>query len=285
VTTTDPFGLFRHRRVLPGEQEVVVYPATVELPYLGLSMGGAPEDGRRRRPVHHPTPHAASVREHLPSDSISRIHWPTTARMGKLFVKQFDQGTGNDAWLLVDLQAAVQAGSGPDSTDECAVTAAASVAQRYLNARVPVGLLASGSEAVQIPAEQSPGQLGRILDGLARVKADGRTPVAELLLSAQRLLLRNSTVMVITPSGDPTWVMALASLLPRGTRATTVLLDPASFGGTGRIEKVLEQLLALRTPTFVVRQGQALGEALSLAWQAPAPVASSVATLQTREGP
>jgi uncharacterized protein (DUF58 family) len=271
VAARDPFGLFHHSKTFPGTQEVVIYPATVELPYLNIAMSGMPEDGHQRHPVHRPTPHAASVREYLPSDSVSRIHWPTTARMGKLFVKQFEQGAGNDLWLLVDMEAAVQAGSGAESTDEYAVNVAASVAQKYLSTRVPVGLMAYGQDRVQIPADQSPGQIGRLLDALARVKADGSTPLAELLLGGRRQFQHNSTLMVVTPSADPLWVSALTPLIQGGSKVVVVMVDPETSGGPRGIQDVLDQLVALRVRTYVVKQGQPLGEALSMTWGTQVP--------------
>ena len=279
VTARDPFGLFHHSKTFPGTQEVVVYPAAVDLPYLSIAMSGMPEDGRQRQPVQWPTPHASSVREYMPSDSISRIHWPTTARMGKLYVKQFDQGAGNDLWLLVDMEAAVQAGSGAESTDEYAVNVAASVAQKYLSSRVPVGLVAYGQERVLIPADQSPGQIARLLDALARVKADGPTPLAELLLGGRRQFQRNSTLMVVTPSADPLWVSALTTLIQGGSKVVVVMVDPETFGGRQRIQDVLDQLVALRVRTYLVKQGQPLSEALAMTWGTPAPASPEFAAV------
>ena len=282
IIARDPFGLFEHRRVFPGTQEVVVYPGVVDLPHFNIVMSGAPEDGRQRRPVQRPTPHAAGVREYLDSDSLSRIHWPTTARMGKLYVKQFDQGTGNDLWVLVDLDASVQAGSGAESTDEYAVTVAASVALKYLSIRVPVGLVAQGQERAQIVADQSPSHIGRLLDTLARVRADGHTPLAELLLDSRRQFQRNSTLLVVTPSADPTWVRALTPVMQVGTRVAAVLVDPRSFGGSADTHDVLEQLAMLRVPCFVLRQGQPIAHALSLPWDAAGAYGADSPELQVQ---
>jgi uncharacterized protein (DUF58 family) len=205
------------------------------------------------------------VREHQPTDTISRIHWPTTLRKHKLFVKQFEQGTGQDLWLILDLHRQVQAGAGPESTEEYAVTVAASVASKYLGLRVPVGLIAHGQELLYLPADQNTGQLARLLELLARVRADGQSPLADVLLGGKSQFQRSSTVMVITPSMDPSWVAALTLMLQGGGRGVAILVDPASFGGRGEVQGAREALVLSRIPSYVVRRGEPLAESLSTA--------------------
>lgn len=269
VNSSDPFGLFHHRQIFPGTQEVVVYPATVELPFLNLSAAGLPEDGPRLRPSSRPTPHAFGVRKYLPSDSFSRIHWPTTVRTGTLMVKQFDQGVANDLWLLVDLNHAVQEGVGYDTTDERSVTVAASVAQRYLSFRVPVGLMAHGQEPIQISPDQNSAQMGRLLEALTGAQAVGKLPLTELLIQVTRLFEKTGTLMIITPSPNPSWVNALAPLLQRGTRVVVVVIDPASFGGSADISEVVGQLATIGIPTYIVRRDEPLATALAIPIDSP----------------
>ena len=284
VISSDPFGLFRHRQLFPSTQEVVVYPATVELPFLNLSSAGLPEEGPRLRPSRQPTPHASGVREYLPSDSFSRIHWPTTVRMGSLMVKQFDQGVAYDLWLVVDLHRGVQAGVDYDTTDERAVTVAASVAQRYLSFRVPVGLVAYGQEPLQIPSDQNVSQLGRLLEALTRARAEGEIPLTNLLLQERRLFERGGTLMIITPSPDPSWVTALAPLQQRGSRVVVVLIDPSSFQGQGNLDEVVGRLALAEIPTYMVRRDEPLATALALPTDAPISAAAGPPPVQARGG-
>ena len=63
----------------------------------------SPGDNTTRKRSHDLTPHAASVREYAFGDSISRVHWNSTARLGKLMSKEFDLDRSGDIWILVDL--------------------------------------------------------------------------------------------------------------------------------------------------------------------------------------
>ena len=99
---------------------LVVYPQVDALPLWKLppaSIEGAHASPERTLQT---TPLATTVRPYAPGDSMNRIHWRTTARTGEIQVKEFDLEQTADAWIFLDLDAAVEAGSGDDSTTEVA---------------------------------------------------------------------------------------------------------------------------------------------------------------------
>src|SRR6266571_2919749 len=80
----DPFGLFREERQVSGPTTLVVLPSTVDLPAFGRLPGELPGGSLQGERVHFTTPNAASIRDYQPGDSYSRLHWPSTARLGRL---------------------------------------------------------------------------------------------------------------------------------------------------------------------------------------------------------
>ena len=270
ISGADPFGMFRHHRRFDTAQQVVVYPATVPLPLFSLPRRGSPGEGAYRRSTASASPTVSSVREYLPTDTLGRIHWPTTVRTGKLMVKQFEQDIGSDVWIVLDLHQEVQAGADPESTEEYGVAVAASLARHFLDTGLFVGLFAYGAEPLYLPPSRGYGHQDRIMQTLALVKAEGRSPLAEVLEDARRHGLDQSSVVVITPSVDPRWPESASWLFHHGAQATTVLLDPDSFGDTGDVEAVGNRLAAGGVRTYVVRQGQPLSEAMARPMYAPA---------------
>ncbi|MCS7207659.1 MAG: DUF58 domain-containing protein [Dehalococcoidia bacterium] len=275
VRASDPFGLFTFRRTFLSPETLLVYPAVVSIPYFRVLAADLPGEGPLRQRSQALTPHAASVREYMQGDSLARVHWPTTARLGRLMVKEFDQGLGGDMWLLVDMHREVQAGQRSDASDEWAATIAASVAHRYLDAELSVGLLAYGDREVVVPPKRGAGHLLRILEDLATVHAEGTTPLAQVLQREGGRFSHMSILVIITPSGDEEWPLALDTLLRRGVRLVTVLLEPRSFGHRAGAEKVLERLAVLGVPTYLVQKGARLEQAL--AQPAGLPVAAASA--------
>ena len=82
------------------------------------------------------------------------IHWPATARKGKLMLKQFDGGMEDVLWILLDMQAGTTVGNELENTEEFAVTAAASIAKSYSEVGWAVGLLAQSDRQFLLPPQE-----------------------------------------------------------------------------------------------------------------------------------
>ncbi len=112
IRTGDPFGFFEASAGVGQGVTLVVYPRVDALPMWRLppaSVEGAHATPERTLQT---TPLVSTVRPYAPGDSMNRIHWPTTARLGEIQVKEFDLEQTADAWLFLDLDAATEAGRG-----------------------------------------------------------------------------------------------------------------------------------------------------------------------------
>ena len=263
VSHTDPFALFRRERRFGGTAKVMVYPRVFDLPEFYVPSSDITGETSMMRRTHNVTPQASSVRDYAFGDSLSRIHWGTTARMGKLMSKEFDLGRAGEVWVLVDLQQEVQAGELEDSTDEYAASIAASLAKRYIQAVLPLGLLAYGDRRHFLPAETGAGQFERIMDSLAVSKAVGVMSLDGILAREEPLWSHRSSLIAITSSPRFEWAIALGEVAKRGVRAAAVLLDSRSFGAPFDSLDVVEHLAAAGVTTYVVGKGDDIPGRLS----------------------
>jgi len=263
ISSGDLFGLFRRSRTIGRPQQVLVYPRAVELPSFSVPPALLPGEGRRRRPAHSITPAASGVREYQPGDSYNRIHWRSTARTGELMVKLFELDPASDIWLVLDLHGDAQAGEGDDGTEEHAVRVAASVARFFLLANRSVGFLAQGKRYHLEEPERGVGQYTRILEALALARAEGELPLADLLTQESRRFGRHTTVIVITPSTEESWVASLQQLAGHGVKLAAILLEPRTFGGAGSALLVFGALAAADVLTYLVKRSDDLSKALA----------------------
>ncbi|MHB8510096.1 MAG: DUF58 domain-containing protein [Candidatus Dormibacteria bacterium] len=229
VVTGDPFGFFQRKQQLSPSTQVTVYPRLLEvggfLPGSALAAGDTTSAGRF---VDSP-PDAFGIREHDPMDGFNRIHWPSTARMGRPMSKSFEKFEGSDITIVLDLEHGVHRGAGQVSTLEYAVSLAASVASTAVNRGQSVGLACNDRRQTTIPAGRGGIQLRRMLDFLAIAEATGTTPLDTLLRGVGQDRGQQSLV-VITPRINGTWVDRLAEIGRGGRRKSTVLhLDARSF--------------------------------------------------------
>lgn len=282
----DPFGLFRRVRLFPATSTVVVYPLTVGLPGFVLPVGMLPGRGALHRRTHYITPNVAGVREYFPGDSFNRIHWPSTARNGRLIVKEFELDPTADVWIFLDMDLSAQAdemmqpvveveeepiallaaGSRfalDPSTEEYAVTIAASLAQHFLAQNRSVGLVTYGQQREVIQSDRGERQFAKILETLAVIRARGHIPLSQVLVAEGSSLSQNVSLVVITSSTDSAWVGALRGLRRRGIYGMAVVVDAYSFGAEENCRALLGMLSDSGIPSYVVRKGDSLSKALS----------------------
>ena len=171
------------------------------------------------------------------------------------------------------------------SRPEVAVRAAASIADKAIGENRAVGLTVNAHRATVLPADRGARQRLKILQLLAAVEADGRTPLGESLVSGLNRLRHGMTAIIITASQDPAFIRPLATLRGRGIRAVVILLDAPAFGpaaaegsdGNGdaadgavsaetrrqRSRAIRHALAEYELPTFVVGPDRALSEVLA----------------------
>lgn len=247
----DPFGLFTVTITSPATKSMIVLPPVVSLPEIQVAPGGRVGEGRLRRATFERTVNAAGVRDYQPGDSVSWIHWLTSARRDELFVRHFDNTPSGDWWIVLDLNESAQAGQGQNSTIEHGVILAASLADRGLRAGRAVGLVASAEQLVWLAPQGGQAQRWDILRALA-VARPGSSALSDVLTHARPALKQLSSLIVITSDLQSDWVKALISFVWRGIVPTVLLFDPRSFGGSGDVRPTMATLADLGIARYIM---------------------------------
>ena len=263
VSGSDPFGLFHVARRIGPERTVVVYPATVDLESFNLSAGQFLGGDRRRSGWHQTTPFVAGVREYSPGDPVRHVHWRSTARAGRLMIKEFDSEPVADVWIFLDLDARVQRGSEEESTEEYGVTIAASIAKHFLEQGRAVGLVGIGAEHVIVSPDRGQRQLSKLLEQLAVVRADGRLSIAEVIASEGDRCNRNAGMVVISPSLDDRWPGVVRQYVDRGLAAVAIVLEASTFGEAEPSLLLVGVLASCRLSSTLVKRGDDLSLVLT----------------------
>ena len=261
VRTSDPFGMFPQEVVFGSEETILVNPKIIDIPdFATTAIQHLGETSRRQRTRVLSTD-VASVREYESGDDLSKIHWLSTARTGQMMVKQFDQGSSGDMWVLFDQHTNSVVNNDTDSTDEIAATVAASVVDRYTRTFLPVGYISHGSQSLVALPDRSSHHRDQIIRHIATSKPTGDITILEALSDIEREFGQNTSLVVITAANDGPWVEALAGLSKRGIRISTVLINRHSYGGDSN-ESALSHLAASGVSAYPLRMGQSIPDAL-----------------------
>ena len=200
LTTRFPFGLFS-KTITVGEPETLVV-----LPRLGRLTEGwtarrldafAGADRRRRRPG--PEGDFYGVREWRSGDNRRLIHWRSSARLGKLVVRQLERPHSRDAAVVLDLWQPEQPETEHLENVELAVSFAASVLAdlcRKGGSSVHLAVDDSGPECLGSPA--SPALLQGLMERLATVEAQPRDTLPAALVHALPRIPVGAEIIVVT---------------------------------------------------------------------------------------
>ncbi len=272
IRASDPFNLFPRDIEFEGVDKVLVYPRVLPIPDIAVSRVLLADGHSRRQRMHVLSTDVASVREYANGDPIGRIHWLTTARTGELMVKQFDQGSAGEMWVIFDQHTEAQAGSGKDSTDEYGATIAASIIDKYSRAFTEVGYIAHGSISLLATPDHTASHRENILRHIAASKPTGNVSIMETLAVLDRELFVSSTVVVITAADESNWIDALGVLRRRGVQVICIVLDRESFGGESN-ESVFPRLSMAGITTYRIYNGEDITDALGTTADADAAAA------------
>jgi uncharacterized protein (DUF58 family) len=236
-----------------------------------------------RRRTFQVTPNAAGIREYAPGDSMNRIHWVSTARRNRLMTKEFELDPQAEVWIFLDASKTGQAAipfswpkrtkedlwkhkfefTLPPTTEEYSVCIAASIARFYLSKGRSVGFITSGQNLTMIPPDRGGRQLGKILESLALLRAEGTLPIWGLIDIQAQHLTRGSTIVLITQSVEKEIMVATDFLARRGLRPVVVLIDAGSFNGPEGTDEIADGLRFMRVPLRVVRRDDDITRSLS----------------------
>ena len=270
----DPLGLVSLTREIGSQTRVLVYPRTLPMSTTNAAgLGVYSESPGSTRPLRGVTA-ASRVREYSSGDSLSHIHWPLSAKLDRMMIRELDDGgLGDEVLVLLDLSRAAQAGSGEQGTEEYGVTIAASLISTLLEQEVPVGLLVSGDNLYQIEPASCDEQRGSIMEALALVRATGHTSLVELLRERAQMITAGTHVLLVAPGQGENYSLALTEIERVGATVVPLFLDSRSFGSLSAAEPPYE--LAAMYGGAVVAPGDDLTWAMERALENVAGVPSA----------
>ena len=178
----------------------------------------------------------AGVREYRAGDSLRRLHWKATARTGRALSRRFEPARERDVMIALDILAGSGGGNrysttGQDEALEQLCVIAASIGRSLERSGTSFGLAAAGfSGSVRPFAYLAPseavGQLGRVLDLLARLSSVPSAEFETLLIALVRILRPGTTILVLSGREPTSFLPALRRLTRSGFPILLVTSGP-----------------------------------------------------------
>lgn len=215
VVLTDPFNIVKNRRRFSDPAILLVYPRVETLPVPDRTLRHSGGDNSRRTPSAQGEDFYG-VRDYREGDDPRKIHWPTSARLGVLMVREEEVSVQDRITLLLDDRSSAHC---VESFD-WAADAAASVADLYFRMGFRVRLARPGG--LEISGGRGSVHYARIMEELA-VASLGPATEDKLLALARRSA---ADVLVIVSGEMGAATAAAAGGIAGRYRETVVVFPP-----------------------------------------------------------
>jgi len=174
----------------------------------------------------------AEVREYQPGDEVRRIDWNVTARMNRLFVRQYLEERELTAWLLVDLSPSMRFGTRRQLKRDTAIEFAGVAAYIVTRHGDKVGMMGFPGRDAFVPPRGGRMHALRIIHVLEQAAArEAAVPGMDLgasLWHLGRMLRRRSLVFLVSDFlGPEGWEGAVRELSRRHDIIAVWIQDPA----------------------------------------------------------
>ena len=227
ASVTDPFGLAARTIRVAGVSELTVYPRIDSIAALPHTRGDDPLSG-----ADHPTGVALSgedfyaLRAYEVGDDLRRVHWPSTARLDELMIRQNEMPWQARVTVLLDVRHSAHSGE----SLELAVSAAASIVAACWQRGSLVRLVTT--DGVDSGYGVAHAHIEAIMETLASVGATGDDRLAAVLGNLTKPGNAGGFVALFTGDAPTKEVQNVARLQWRFASLTVVLFERSAYDPT-----------------------------------------------------
>ncbi len=220
ATIADGFGIIQRSIRIGETNRLVVYPRYSPVDIFGgresSEMLGVRTIGKKGA-----SPDFLRIREYEPGDEVRTIHWRSSAKKGRLMVRELDKEETPSTLVVLNCERnANRAGKG---VFELGVRAAASVCVSALREGMEVKLVLHGEEAGVIERGGGPVHYHRILSALAGVEANGSAPLSTVLERLKGEDVGRGALHVVSPTLEDRDADSIARLMRRGLSPRVIM--------------------------------------------------------------
>jgi uncharacterized protein (DUF58 family) len=219
----DGLGLLRREAKWTDVEEVFIHPRTISL--QGSSAGFLKDlEGRPTDTLSSSDIAFHALRDYVVGDDLRHVHWKSSARTGKLLVRQFEETRRSHLVLCLSM---TPEDYGSEADFELAVAVAASLGEQAIRDEKDL--------TIQVPGRRLRVQTAtRMLDDFSRLEFGGAVvPLETAALAAAQAAPDASVVMVL--AGTPVTPARLHAVTARfGVDALTVVLRCETGAGLAR---------------------------------------------------
>lgn len=209
----DPLSLLRRQVLWTEPTDLYVHPRTV--PLVGSAAGFIKDlEGLPTKDLSSADVSFHALRDYVPGDDRRHIHWKTTARTGKLMVRQFEETRRSHLAVALSTNTSEY---GSDAEFELGVSVAGSIGLQAIREQRNLSVLTQDG-----PVRSETGR--NLLDDMTRIEGRNQRLTAVDLARTTADSVPNASVVffVVGPQVTPSQLRSAAASVPPGIRCIAI---------------------------------------------------------------
>jgi uncharacterized protein (DUF58 family) len=208
----DLFGFLHKESKVKLGRTIFVYPRYQDIHSWSLYETQPTGMNRSGQKASNDFSQAVSVRDYMPGDRLSWIHWKATARRNKLVTKNFEIQQSDDFVIFLDRSKQLYRSHG-DPAFEKAISLAASIVKNSVNKGTPVSFHSVGKDYVEFLMGTGKKFEADIFYHLAQAEADGERSFPSTIQNHLYKIPKGSTVIIISSDLSNLFTKQLGELI------------------------------------------------------------------------
>jgi uncharacterized protein (DUF58 family) len=227
----DIFGIYKIHRKQESADKLTVFPRLIPMADLNLPSEDPFGDKRYRKRMFEDPNRPMGVREYRPEDEFRRVHWPATARTGKLQVKVYEPTSTQVMVVCLNVATSENTWEGVyEEMLEHLISLSATMLYQGLQDGYQIGLISNGAVGRAdhsfriLPGRTYPHLINQ-LSILAGVSPIVTTSFERFLLDELSRVPYGATLVVVSAIISPALEKTLLQAKSRGRRVVLISLS------------------------------------------------------------
>jgi len=231
IEMDDLLGIFKIKHKIRSPMYLTVYPKIISLEKMLLLSDSSPEhNSNKYNTFFEDLFNVLDIRKYAYGDSLKRIHWKLTAKVGELMVKKYLHTSDKEIYLILDLKKNRLSAEVNIIIEDKIIEAIISVIYYCLCSRIPVNLLYYKDKLMNIEAK-SPLSFDGIYKNLACISFNEETGLEDILGTFFVDNIDKTNIIAFTSNIDFTLYCQLCKLQAYGYNMGFVYISDEEITG------------------------------------------------------
>lgn len=197
VTVSDIFGIFTFKRNIYSDTAFKIYPRIYDIENFNLKSMQSYGTMSTKQKAYEDNINVSDIRKYYPGDSVKKIHWKISAKMGSFFVKNYEMTGSASVYIFLDFRDNCYRGDSFRLIEEAAIETVSSIVSYFLKNQVSIDLYVNAQKLYYTKGRDIK-EINSFMEILCEIKTGGNRSIEDVFEKRIKLISKGSSIILVT---------------------------------------------------------------------------------------